>query len=102
MTYRVSFYWADADARGLPAALTEQLDFFHACMAGTNAARPRCIAVRGEPGGTVTCSVYEQRPQPCREVQIGDDQCRHARRKHGLPPLPGATVFAGNHTSGAK
>jgi Fe-S-cluster containining protein len=90
MTYRVSFYWADADARGLPPALTEQLGPFHACMAGTNAAAPRCAAVRGEPGGPVTCTVYAQRPQPCREVEPGDDKCLRARRRHGLAP-PAAT-----------
>lgn len=87
MSYRVSFYWADAAARGLPDSLTEQLDPFHACMAGTNAARPRCVALHGEPGGTVSCSVYEQRPHACREVQVGDDKCERARQRHGLLKL---------------
>ena len=66
MSYRVSFYWAEAEARGLPVALTEQLTPFHACMAGTNARQPRCTALRGPAGGPVSCSVYEQRPEPCR------------------------------------
>ena len=95
MTYRVSFYWADADARGLPPSLTEQLDHFHACMAGTNTARPRCAAVRGEPGGPVTCSVYDQRPQACREVRIGDDKCVRARLRHGLAPLAAMGALPG-------
>jgi Fe-S-cluster containining protein len=87
MTYRVSFYWAEADARGLPAALTERVNAHLSCMAGTNAKAPRCAALRTEPGGEVACGVYAQRPEPCREVQIGDAKCRHARARHGLAAL---------------
>lgn len=82
MTYRVSFYWAEADARGLPPFLTERVTPTLSCMAGTNARAPRCAALRG-----TVCSVYEQRPEPCREVQVGDDKCLRARAYHGLPPL---------------
>jgi Fe-S-cluster containining protein len=88
MTYRVSFYWADADARGLPSALTEQVNAHYSCMAGTNAKAPRCAALQAEPGGRYACSVYGQRPEPCREVQIGDDKCLQARARHALPALP--------------
>lgn len=87
MTYRVSFYWADGDARGLPPALTERVNAHIACMAGTNTNTPRCTALETGPGGSHACRVYEQRPDPCREVQIGDDKCRHARARHGLPAL---------------
>lgn len=94
MSFRVSFYWAEAEARGLPAALTEQLGPFHACMAGTNAARPRCAALQGTAGGPVACGVYAQRPAPCREVQPGDEKCERARSRHGLAPLQPATLRA--------
>ena len=87
MTYRVSFYWADADARGLPAMLTERVNAHLSCMAGTNAKAPHCAALQAGPGGRFACSIYEQRPEPCREVQIGDDKCRHARARHGLAAL---------------
>lgn len=87
MSYRVSFYWGEADAHGLPAALTEQVNAFYACMAGTNAAAPRCAALQGAVGETVACSVYERRPGPCREVQPGDAKCVGARERHGLPRL---------------
>ncbi|TQK10631.1 YkgJ family cysteine cluster protein [Herbaspirillum sp. SJZ107] len=87
MSFRVSFYWAEAEARGLPAALTEQLGPFHACMAGTNSRQPRCAALHGAVGGPVACSVYLQRPEPCREVQPGDDKCIRARSRHGLAAL---------------
>ena len=88
MAFRVSFYWAEADARGLPAHLTEQVNQHFLCMAGTNASAPRCAALHGAAGGPVACSVYEQRPEPCREVQVGDDKCLRARARHGLPALP--------------
>jgi len=65
-----------------------------ACMAGTNAASPRCAALRGTAGGLVDCGVYAQRPAPCREVQPGDDKCERARNRHGLAPLHAATLRA--------
>jgi Fe-S-cluster containining protein len=83
-TYRVSFYWAEAEP--LPAALTRPLGRWYACMAGTEQPQPRCAALAGEIGGPVACTVYDQRPSPCRELQPGDDKCRRARARHGLPP----------------
>lgn len=89
-TYRVSFYWAEAEALGLADALVEQLPPFHACLAGTNQAAPRCRALSGEIGATVGCSVYVRRPAACHEVEAGDGKCARARRRHGLPPLAAA------------
>lgn len=85
--YRVSFYWAEAEAWGLSHAITEKLTPFLCCMAGTNRHSPRCFALRGEIGQTVTCAVYEHRPSLCRNLQPGDDKCIRARGRHGLPPL---------------
>lgn len=90
--FRVSFYWAEADAFGLPAPLVEQIGPWYACMAGSNAASPRCHALAGELGKAVSCTVYEQRPSPCREVQPGDGRCISARRHHGLPASLAATA----------
>lgn len=56
-------------------------------MAGSSAREPRCAALRQSGDGSFACGVYEQ-PDPCREVQIGDDKCLQARRRHGLPALP--------------
>jgi uncharacterized protein len=86
--FRVSFYWAEAATRGLPEELTEQVGPMHACMAGTNRAAPHCAALAGTVGGEVCCTAYEARPSPCREVEPGDDKCRRARERHGLPALP--------------
>lgn len=86
-TYRVSFYWAEADERGLSPRQTEKLNHFYSCMAGTNQPSPRCHALLGTVGERVACTVYEQRTSPCRELQAGDDKCNRARALHGLPPL---------------
>jgi Fe-S-cluster containining protein len=86
--YRVSFYWAEAWSRGLPDRLVDKVNPQMACMAGTNQPDPRCLALEGRVGGQVHCAVYEQRPEPCRQVEPGDERCMEARRRHGLPPLP--------------
>jgi hypothetical protein len=90
--FRVSFYWADAQSRNTPEALTEQLTPLLACMAGTNRAAPRCVALKGEVGASVCCGIYEQRPSPCRELQSGDDKCNRARANYGLEPLAPTVV----------
>jgi uncharacterized protein len=51
---------------GVPRALTEPAGGAF-CMKGTAAYPPRCIALEGEPGSAVRCTIYEQRPQVCRE-----------------------------------
>ncbi|MFN4291739.1 MAG: YkgJ family cysteine cluster protein [Permianibacter sp.] len=86
-TFRVSFYWAEADQRRLPVELIEPVNPWLACLRGTWAAQPRCQALQGEVGRHVSCTVYDARPDPCRDVQPGDEKCRKARDKHGLPPL---------------
>jgi len=85
--FRVSFYFAEAEANALPEALTERINDRYSCMAGTNGNNPRCHALSGTVGEAVACTVYAQRTSPCREVQPGDAQCLKARAKHGLPAL---------------
>lgn len=86
-TFRVSFYWAEADERALPATLTEQVTPHIACMAGTNASKPHCAALGKGDAGPMACGVYASRPSPCREVQVGDDKCTKARAHHALPRI---------------
>ena len=86
-SFRVSFYWAEAEACALPAPAVEQVNAVFACMAGTNRKAPRCDALQGVVGRQVSCSLYAQRPSPCREVQPGDDKCNSARSRHGLSAL---------------
>ncbi|MDQ8024230.1 MAG: YkgJ family cysteine cluster protein [Moraxellaceae bacterium] len=98
--FRVSFYWGEADdAPGgiVPAALTEQLTPLRRAMRGTNPPQ-RCVALQGELGQCVGCSIYEQRPTPCREFEMWEPdgsvnpRCNEARAGIGLPPLAARTV----------
>ena len=43
-----------------------------------------CEALRGAIGDRVTCSIYHQRPSPCRRVMPGDDTCVRSRAACGL------------------
>ncbi|WP_171161568.1 YkgJ family cysteine cluster protein [Usitatibacter palustris] len=85
-SYRVSFYWSDGAS--LPESMVEKITPVMACMAGSNSASPRCVALQGAVGERVRCSVYEQRPPVCRDVVPGDERCLEARRRHGLTPTP--------------
>ncbi len=48
----------------------------------------RCVALAGDVGVDVRCTIYALRPHGCRVVQAGDDECLRARRHHGLPRAP--------------
>lgn len=93
--FRVSFYWAEADDGGgsVPTLLAEPLTPFLRCMQGTNSKTPRCRALEGKIGENVRCSIYANRPSPCREfMQSGEngqinEACDRARARYGLPPL---------------
>ena len=82
-TYRVSFYWAEA--QDMPPDRIEQLTPVMACMAGTNQPAPRCVVLQGQVGVDAHCGLYAARRSPCREVQPGDERCLKARAHHGLP-----------------
>jgi uncharacterized protein len=43
-----------------------------------------CEALRGTLGHRVSCSVYHQRPSPCRRVMPGDATCLRSRAAHGV------------------
>lgn len=100
--YRVSFYWLEADPSSenpVPYELTEDFPPYHLCMKGTNQKYPRCVALAGQIGERVTCSIYENRPSPCRDFGIhfegghlsidpGDlERCNHARAVWHSPPI---------------
>jgi hypothetical protein len=94
--FRVDFHLTDLASNtgdGVPVDLTVPLTATLVRMRGTDAAPPRCIALEGEIGGAVRCTIYQQRPGPCRDFSpyaalgMGDDACDRARRRHGLPAL---------------
>ena len=74
--------------------MTVKVRPFEVAMRGTEGRDPlRCIALAGEIGQAVACTIYDRRPSPCRQVQPAwehgepSPQCDRARARHGLPPL---------------
>lgn len=95
-SFRVDFHVADlapGSDDGVPPELTVPLTATLVRMRGTDETAPRCVALEGDVGGSVSCRIYAQRPGPCRDfapyapIGIGDDACDRARRRHGLAPL---------------
>ena len=96
-TFRVSFYWGEP----VPEAFTERLNHFQSCMKGTKTLpKPRCIALQGTIGSEVSCSIYENRPTPCRSFEASfeggeiNERCDQARIQKGLSPLTKADWIA--------
>ncbi len=94
--FRVSFYWGEADpvfGGSVPIELTEKLSETRRVMKGTNQPRPRCIALVGHAGKQVACTIYENRPTPCRAFSVSwengqhNPDCDQARAMVGLPPV---------------
>lgn len=89
-SYRVSFYWAETDEHPdghVPAQLTTPISPYRVAMRGTEQKPVRCVALQGQVGVSVGCSIYAQRASTCREFTAGDDRCTEARARHGLAPL---------------
>jgi Fe-S-cluster containining protein len=95
--FRVAFYWREAEPDGLwkvPVTKTVDLDSNLRCMKGTEVKHhPKCVSLSGRIGKNAHCSMYENRPTPCRsftasfEDGIRNERCDEARAAHGLRPL---------------
>ena len=93
--YRVSFYWGETlpDSFAVPAELTEPVNSLRAAMKGTSNIPPRCTALEGALGEYTNCTIYSNRPSPCRSFQasfengVREERCDEARRLHGMKPL---------------
>ena len=70
---------------GVPVAMTVRLTPNLVRMCGTDAQPPRCVALAGEIGRAVQCTIYAERPSPCREFDTEHEACQRARRYFGLP-----------------
>lgn len=109
--YRVAFHWLEAHhadsvpvhnpvPNPVPMELTEPLDAHRLVMRGTRDRPARCVALEGEIGGCVRCTIYPARPSPCRDLQPSwadgapNDQCDRARAAWGLRPLQPADLIA--------
>ena len=83
---RVDFSSYELDEAGgtVPSGLAVEVNGTTARMRGTDDAQPRCRALRGRIGEQVSCFIYDERPDPCREFEAGSEACLRARRRHGL------------------
>lgn len=97
-TYRVTLPRNERDTHPggfVPAGVTENYTPTTACMREHPDIPGRCIALEGNIGGDVRCSIYERRPSACRDfaplaaLGRGDEACDAARRRCGLAPLDG-------------
>ena len=97
-SFRVSFYWREAETQdqknAVPQGLWVDTTSRFRCMKGTDVKyNPKCVALKGRIGDFVNCEIYENRPSPCRDFkasyEIGQHvpRCDEAREKHGLKPL---------------
>lgn len=88
--FRVDFHPAElaggafAWGEGVPVALTVPVTAQLVRMRGTDASPPRCVALSGEIGVAVSCTIYDSRPSPCREFDVEHEACARARRRCGV------------------
>ncbi len=75
----------------VPDGLAEPITAHTARLRGTDHSPPRCAALTGTVGQRVSCGIYEWRPSPCGEFEVGSDACIRARQRQGLRPHPPAT-----------
>ena len=94
--FRASFYWGEttlSPGGTVPAELTQKLNEFRCVMRGTDGPTPRCIALLGEIGQSVRCSIYSLRSSVCRDFpfswdnRLPNERCDRARLAWGLAPL---------------
>jgi uncharacterized protein len=97
-SFRVGFYWREAEPSDTPNAVPpgyfEDLDSQSRCMKGTNNKHhPKCVALAGKIGKDGHCTIYQNRPTPCRRFEASyengrqNTRCDDARVRHGLKPL---------------
>ena len=95
--FRIYFYWREAELESdirVPIQLTTDVNPFQRCMLGTTEkSGNRCVALEGRVGQRVSCSIYANRPTPCRAFPASysdgkpNKRCTEAREAHGLKPL---------------
>nr|WP_316655664.1 YkgJ family cysteine cluster protein [uncultured Gellertiella sp.] len=56
-------------------------------LSGMRCDGQRCLALKGDIGKHVACTIYPLRPEVCRACMPGDPECLMAREEHGLPVL---------------
>jgi hypothetical protein len=72
---------SDADLHRIPAR------FVADDRSGMRCDGNRCSALLGDIGVATSCTIYADRPDVCRACEPGDDACRMARQRFGLPVI---------------
>ncbi|MEE4240861.1 MAG: YkgJ family cysteine cluster protein [Desulfopila sp.] len=94
--FRVSFPGNETDSNVhgcIPVDLTVFCDEARRSMKGTETRNPRCIALHGQVGTQVSCTIYLNRPSCCRtffqswENGTGNTLCDKARAVFGMQPF---------------
>lgn len=94
--WRVGFPREEADDTPggvVPVEFTVAVGKNRLAMKGTEGKHPRCAALVGFVGTSVSCSLYEKRPSTCRgfsgswEARKVNPMCNRARAYFGLPPF---------------
>jgi hypothetical protein len=88
-SYSVDFSVYESQSQGgkVPEGLTVEVTDTACRMRGTDHVPPRCAALTGKVGIKAACGIYEWRPSPCQELEMGSLACERARARHGLPAL---------------
>jgi hypothetical protein len=59
--------------------------FFLGTRVRVESYHPVCVALHGPVGGSCGCTIYERRPNNCRQFEVGSSLCEAARTEAGLP-----------------
>jgi uncharacterized protein len=88
-SFRVDFSVQESESEGgsVPEGLLVEVTQSTCRMRGTDHSPPRCAALQGQIGIKASCGIYEWRPSPCHELEMGSEACQRARAKHGLAAL---------------
>lgn len=98
--FRISFYQGETKDLGgnVPTEMTQSITPFLVAMKGTEYGKGRCIALNGEVGKNISCSIYKDRPSVCRSYHVWDnkgnpnERCQKIRKELGLPLLQKITI----------
>ena len=82
-------YESQSQGGKVPEGLTVEVTDTTCRMRGTDHVPARCAALTGKVGTRAACGIYEWRPSPCQELEMGSLACERARARHGLGALQG-------------
>lgn len=93
--FRVSFHWLESTPESfqVPEHLTYKLNAHLLALKTESTTNLKCLSLTGQVGQKVSCSIYENRPSPCRNFKasfedgVVNKDCDRVRAHFGLPAL---------------